>query len=87
MDVHQATKVLATPLQFGNIEQIEASRLLYPPLVDAEGKKRYRIDISVSYDETIYVYAVNESAARCQALEQFDVSDCEADFTVREVGP
>lgn len=84
MNAQLAAQALRKPLQFGNLEQIEAIKVLYPPEVDNEGKKRYRVDIKVRIDETIYVYATDKEDASQQGRDGFDLMGDDIEVRVEE---
>lgn len=85
MNAILAKQALKEPLQFGNLKQIAALKVLYPLEVDSEGKKRYRCDISVEIDETIYVYADSQEDARDQAREEFYLNQSDLKVRITEV--
>lgn len=85
MNALLAMQALKEPLQFGNLKQIAALKVLYPAEATSEGKKRYRCDISVEIDETVYVYADDQEDARDQAREEFDLNHSDFKIRVTEV--
>jgi hypothetical protein len=81
-----ARQALKRPLQFGDTEQIAALKVLYPPLINEEGKTRYRVDISVDYSDTVYVYAADIDEAIEMARADLDLGECDIDCRAKEVG-
>lgn len=82
---------LSRPPVFGDIEQINALKILRQVEAEkeeqqAEGKKEFKVTVECSWEDTVTVWAKDESEAKSIAREEAD-GDGEYTYHVREILP
>lgn len=83
MNLFAAREILNGPLRFGDVDQINALRVMYPP--EQDGKKQYRVDVTITHTETVFVFAEDEDEAEDLARDEIDFADIDFDFHVKEL--
>lgn len=85
-------EALSRPPVFGDTEQIAALKILRAAEAEkeqkrAEGKKEYRVTVECHWEETVTVWAKNESKAIDMARDEAEGDFPEYEFNVREILP
>ena len=91
-------RVLRKPLKFGCREQIEALQDLEcriqemateKALIESGDLRRYHVEVTAEFDDTITVFAVSKEDAKDKAIDLFDFSnnDVEFYFNARKADP
>lgn len=80
-----------TPV-FGDIEQIAALKILRQAETEkeekrAEGKKEYKVTVECSWEDTVTVWAKDESEAKKLAREEAEGDFEDYTYHVREIPP
>ena len=91
MTGYKIREVLSRPPVFGDVEQIAALKILRQAEAEkeekrAEGKKEYKVTVEYSWEETVTVWAKDESEAKDLAREEAD-GDGDYSYHVREILP
>lgn len=91
MSPYQIREALSRPPVFGDTEQIAALKILRQVEAEdgekrADGKKEYKVTVEYSWEETVTVWAEDESEAKGLAREEAE-GDGEYSFYVREILP
>lgn len=85
-------EALSRPPVFGDTEQIQALKILRQAEAEkeekrAQGKKEYRVTVECSWEETVTVWAKDESEAKDLARDEAEGDFPEYGFYVREILP
>lgn len=91
MQPHKIHEAISRKPVFGDVQQIMALRMMRKEEDEKEaakekGKNEYRVRVSYSVEDTVTVWAKDESEAKMLAREEIDVEDGEFDYTVKKVG-
>ena len=89
MSPYQIKQALSRPPVFGDVEQINALKVLRQADAEneakrAEGKKEYKVTVEYTFSETVTVWAEDETEAKSAAREAIDIEDGEYEYFVRE---
>jgi len=85
-------EALSRPPVFGDTEQIAALKILRQAEAKkeekrAEGKKEYKVTVECSWEDTVTVWAADESEAKKMAKEEAEGDFEVYTFHVREIFP
>ena len=79
------TDPLKRPPVFGDIEQINALKSIRQEEEDNEGKTKFRIDISIDFNESFDIWAEDKEEASDIAREYIDIDSMDIDVNVKEL--
>lgn len=92
MSPQQIRAALNRPPVFGDVEQITALKILRQGEAEeealrADGKKKFSVTVECSWEETVEVWAKDDSEARDLAKDAAEGDFPEYSFYVRELNP